>query len=330
MWGGAHLTGRTDKEQFLLSLEGTVAVLIPKILFTYFILYHTLTMVLKDDQNPFSLAVEFLLAAFLAIIGYDLICYYYVYPYVYHGTDKTIGIFSARRVLLAIINIGYVSGSAVTLKLLRSQLAANEREKKLIREKLETELKFLRNQTHPHFLFNTLNNIFALARKKSDQTGEVVMKLSKLLRFMLYESGKGVIPISEEVKLLNDYIELERLRYDNRLTITFQRQIDLDSQPVTPLLLLPFIENAFKHGISESLFEAHIHISLHLHNAFLTFIIENSKEPKEEIIVADSIGLGNVRRQLELMYNDYKMEVQNEQTFFKVHLAINLNSHATV
>jgi two-component system, LytTR family, sensor kinase len=330
VWSGVHMPGSSDRSQFLLSMQGTLAVLIPKVLFTYFILYHTLPGVLKDERNLFSVAIEFIFASGISIIVYDFICYYYVYPYVYHGTDKTIGIFAARRVLLAIINIGYVSGSAVTLKLLRSQLAAKDREKKLVSEKLEAELRFLRNQTHPHFLFNTLNNIFALARKKSDQTAEVVLKLSKLLRFMLYESDKGAIPISEEIRLLNDYIELERLRYDDRLTITFQKQIDRDSQPITPLLLLPFIENAFKHGISESRFQAFIHISLDLQNGFLIFTIENSKEPKEAAIATDTIGLGNVRRQLELIYKEYKMEVQNEQTFFKVRLAINLNSHATI
>ena len=116
------------------------------------------------------------------------------------------------------MDIGFASGTAIIIKQVRLQLHEKEKEKNLIRQKLETELKFLRNQTHPHFLFNTLNNIYALARKKSDETPEVVMKLSKLLRFMLYESSKASIKIGDEIKILDDYIELERIRHDGRLT----------------------------------------------------------------------------------------------------------------
>jgi LytS/YehU family sensor histidine kinase len=225
------------------------------------------------------------------------------------------------------MDVGFAAGVATVIKQIRLQMAAREKEKNLIKEKLETELKFLRNQTNPHFLFNTLNNIYALARKKSDDTADVVMKLSKLLRFMLYESKKNLIPIGDELKMLDDYIELEKIRYNGKLTLSFLREVDNESEQIAPLLLIPFVENAFKHGVSESRFESFINLDLKLQNSVLLFHIENTKESTGQERVRENIGLSNVRRQLELMYKDYEMDVQNEVNLFKVSLKINLESY---
>jgi LytS/YehU family sensor histidine kinase len=215
------------------------------------------------------------------------------------------------------------------MKLLRIQLTAREREKNLIKEKLEAELKFLRHQTNPHFLFNTLNNIYALARKRSEHTAEVVLRLSKLLRFILYESKSNLITIADELKILDDYIALEKMRYE-RLTIHFQRDIDDSLNKIAPLLLLPFVENAFKHGASESRFDSFIRIQVQLQQGRLTFNIENTKENHTAEEIRDNIGLCNVRRQLELMYRDYDLQLQNEPHIFSVRLYINLTSYAQV
>lgn len=254
---------------------------------------------------------------------------YFVDP-VINGMSKTWPFFYPLGFLVALMDIGFASGIAIVIKQVRLQLTGKEKEKNLIREKLEAELKFLRNQTHPHFLFNTLNNIYALARKKSDETPEVIMKLSKLLRFMLYETSKPSIKIGEEIKILDDYIELERIRYDGRLTINFLREIDNENELFSPLLLLPFVENAFKHGASESRFESYIHIDMKLENSILNFNIENTKENNEKNELNENIGLKNVKRQLELMYKEYKILVKNEISLFKVCLTINLKSNAEV
>ena len=246
------------------------------------------------------------------------------------GMIKNRPLFRLQSLLMALMDVGFVTGLATTIKLLSIQLAGKEREKNLVKEKLETELKFLRNQTNPHFLFNTLNNIYGLARKKSDDTAEVVMKLSKLLRFMLYESRKSSIKTGEEIKMLDDYINLERIRYSDRLSITFNKEIDNESEQIAPLLLLPFVENAFKHGASENRFESFIRIDLKLDNGLLHFDIENTKENGTADKVTDNIGLGNVRRQLELMYKEYDMQVLSGTNTFKVLLTINLRSHAKI
>jgi LytS/YehU family sensor histidine kinase len=130
--------------------------------------------------------------------------------------------------------------------------------------------------------------------------------------------------------MLDDYIELERIRYDGRLTINFLREIDSEFEQISPLLLLPFVENAFKHGASESRFKSYIHIDMKLENSILHFDIENTKENNEKNEVNENIGLKNVKRQLELMYKEYNMLVKSELSLFKVCLTINLKSNAEV
>jgi two-component system LytT family sensor kinase len=225
------------------------------------------------------------------------------------------------------MDVGFVSGAAIAIRQARQQRVAQEREQTLVKEKLASELKFLRSQTNPHFLFNTMNNIYALARKKSDQTPEVVLKLSKLLRFILYETGRPFIPIGDEVMVLDDYIELEKMRYTDRLTVNFYQEIDDYQEFISPLLLLPFVENAFKHGPGQSHADAHIHIDLVVHDGMLTFSVENTKESSPHQPVNENIGLSNVKRQLELTYSDYSLEVLSEPALFKILLSINLKVH---
>jgi LytS/YehU family sensor histidine kinase len=159
----------------------------------------------------------------------------------------------------------------------------------------------------------------------------VVMKLSKILRFMLYESGRTFISIAEEIKLMEDYIDLEKIRYNQQLKVIFTKEIDNAEQPLSPLLLLPFVENAFKHGASESFFDASIHIALRLQEGQLFFYIENSKE--EEAVPApggNNIGLTNIKRQLELMYTDHQLLVDNQPKKFIVQLKVNLLKHGEI
>ena len=255
---------------------------------------------------------------------------YFVYPVIYHNQAKTPAFFAPFSFVFELIDLGFVSGMAIAIRQIRLQLAGKEREKLLVKEKLEAELKFLKNQTNPHFLFNTLNNIYALARKKSDSTADVVMKLSKILRFMLYESGRKFISMAEEIKLIEDYIDLEKIRYNQNLHVVFTKEIDNPGQEVSPLLLLPFVENAFKHGVSESFFDSTVTIAIRLQQGQLFFEIENSKEDEEIKQDSGKIGLFNIKRQLELMYADHRLVVDNQPTKFKVNLYINLEKHGEI
>ena len=195
-------------------------------------------------------------------------------------------------------------------------------------EKQQAELNYLKAQTNPHFLFNTLNNIYALSRDKSDLAPESILRLSKILRFMLYETTGKFIPIEQELKIINDYIELEKLRYDETLKVNFHYEVKDMSQPVPPLLLIPLVENAFKHGVSETRNKPFVDINLQLDKNELEFFVRNSTEPyPENWKVKENIGLSNLRRQLELLYRDYKLSVEQRDAVFIAALRINLTSH---
>lgn len=199
---------------------------------------------------------------------------------------------------------------------------------KLQFEKQQAELNYLKSQTNPHFLFNTLNNIYSLARDKSDLAPESILRLSKILRFMLYETGGKYIAVEQELKIINDYIELEKLRYDDSLRIYFNHNIEDMKQSLPPLLLMPLVENAFKHGVSETRGEPYVDIHLSIINRNLEFVVKNSTERSGGESVKENIGLANLRRQLELLYTDYKLTVEQGESVFTTILNINLNSNA--
>jgi len=195
-------------------------------------------------------------------------------------------------------------------------------------QKQEAELNYLRSQTNPHFLFNTLNNIYSLARDKSDLAPESILRLSKILRFMLYETGGDYISIEQEIKVIDDYISLETLRYDETLRINFHHDIEDMKQAVPPLLLVPLVENAFKHGVSETRDQPFVDVHLSLRQRQLSFVVKNSAEAVSlEQGVKENIGLANLRRQLELLYKEFSLSVRHEKFVFTAALKINLASH---
>lgn len=195
-------------------------------------------------------------------------------------------------------------------------------------EKQEAELNYLKSQTNPHFLFNTLNNIYSLAKDKSDQAPESILRLSKILRFMLYETSGKFISIEQELEIISDYIALEKLRYDDSLSINFKYEIEDGKQQLPPLLLIPLVENAFKHGASETSNHPFVDIDLLVNRQQLTFVIRNSTDYiRTEKNVKENIGLSNLRRQLELLYTDYNLSVQQNENVFTASLKINFASH---
>ena len=195
-------------------------------------------------------------------------------------------------------------------------------------EKQQAELNYLKSQTNPHFLFNTLNNIYSLARDKSDLAPESLLRLSKILRFMLYEASAEYISLEKELKIISDYIALEKLRYDDSLRINYNHDIEDKQQAMPPLVLIPLVENAFKHGASETRNDPFVDIHLSVNDRRLFFEVKNSID---DAVMPDngqgSIGLSNLRRQLELLYTDYDLSVERKDLTFTATLKINLASH---
>jgi len=209
-----------------------------------------------------------------------------------------------------------------------NNIRLREKNSQLRIEKKEAELNYLKSQTNPHFLFNTLNNIYSLARDKSDLAPESILRLSKILRFMLYDTGGNFIAIDDELRIITDYIDLEKLRYDDTLLVTLNTDIENSKQPLPPLLLIPLVENAFKHGVSETRNKPFVDINLIVRHQQLLFIVKNSIE--EAITtqeVKENIGLSNLRRQLALLYKEYDLSVGQENAVFTSTLRINLTSN---
>ncbi|WP_299120694.1 histidine kinase [uncultured Winogradskyella sp.] len=194
---------------------------------------------------------------------------------------------------------------------------------KLNEQKKTAELTALKHQLNPHFLFNTLNNLYALALKKSDQTPEVIEKLSDMLDYMLYRTNETFVSLQKEIELIENYLSLEKVRYGKRVKISFENTIKEDVK-IAPLLLLTFIENAFKHGVSQELKKAYITIVITVENNQILFSIENSKSKTPiEKGNEECIGLKNVKKQLELLYSgNYNLEVIDKTESYKVILKL--------
>ncbi|WP_196888434.1 sensor histidine kinase [Aureivirga sp. CE67] len=189
-------------------------------------------------------------------------------------------------------------------------------------QKKTTELNTLKQQLNPHFLFNTLNNLYALTIKKSDQAPEVIAKLSEILDYMLYGCNDKYVWLSKELELIENYLALEKVRYGERVSIEFVQNVEKEIK-IAPLILLTFIENAFKHGVSQELNKAFIRINISVKDDCVYFTIENSVAKNKVASEKKSIGISNVKKQLELLYQeDYNLEIEENKENFRVELKL--------
>lgn len=200
----------------------------------------------------------------------------------------------------------------------------------LEKQKAETELKFLKMQINPHFLFNTLNNLYVLCLKKSDQAEDTVLRLSEILDYLLHSSDKKQVSIQKEIKVIENYIGLEKLRFDKNLKVNFKRKVNESNIKISPLLLLTLVENAFKHGARTANPENSIHILLEAQGSHLKFKISNSRivipEYSKDSNRNTGIGLENLRQQLEMTYRRFDLNILEEKECFTVSLEIFLDS----
>lgn len=193
----------------------------------------------------------------------------------------------------------------------------------LEKEKSATELSFLKQQINPHFFFNTLNNLYALSLTKDKQTPEVILQLSELMRYVIYKGKEEFVYLHEEIKYIEDYLDLQKIRLHKKLDLIFEKNIIDANLKIPPLMFITLIENAFKHGIEPSEKECFLHIKLKTTQDALIFICENSLEevPKE----SKGIGLSNLKRRLELRFpNQHEIEVERKENCYKVILKIEL------
>ncbi|HEY3403743.1 MAG TPA: histidine kinase [Ohtaekwangia sp.] len=222
---------------------------------------------------------------------------------------------------------------AMSIKLTKNWVQTRRREQLLEKEKLETELKFLRAQFNPHFLFNTINSIFVLIHKNPQMASESLAKFSELLRYQLYECNEHYIPLTQELMYLENFIELQKLRQDGNVqtTIHMERSMNTDLV-VAPFVIMPFVENAFKH-VSQHKNESNwITMRIHFHQQQLQLEISNStaRQRSHEAVSYRGIGLKNVQRRLDLLYaGQYELKITEDGTRYQVKLMLNLSRQQT-
>ncbi len=200
----------------------------------------------------------------------------------------------------------------------------NEREKSdLEKQSLTAELAFLKSQINPHFLFNSLNNIYSLAYQKSDATPDAILKLSEIMRYMLYESNDNRVSLEKEITYLKSYIELQKLRFRGNVHVTLEVEGQINNQQILPLILISFVENAFKHGLATDE-KWPIYINISVFEDKLLFTIKNRKSNLNKDQTG-GIGMVNVKRRLDLSYpGNYKLTIENKEEDYYSELYLNL------
>jgi len=216
---------------------------------------------------------------------------------------------------------------AMSIKLAKNWLQTQRRHQQLEKEKLETELNFLKHQFNPHFLFNTINSIFFLIHKNPDMASASLAKFSELLRHQLYECNDRQILLSKEIAYLENSIELEKLRQNDNVEVSLQVDHSYEDLGIAPFILMTFVENAFKHVSRETDTPNWIKIRLHLDGPFLDFSVSNSaaSNVSTDVVHYGGIGLKNVRRRLDLIYpKQYQLDIQNNNNRFEIRLRLQL------
>lgn len=288
-----------------------------------YILIRQVTAVV-ENQGKLLKRLGCIAGAYIMATVIDVVYVFYIfYPKIYKLPIPENDTLSSRG-LSSFLDLLFASGVFFAVFQYFQHQKWKLRERELINARMLAELRLIKSQTNPHFLFNTLNTLYALSRKQSPHTPEGLMKLSNLLRFLLYEASENVITISRELSIIQDYIELEKLRWGEKVNINLSIDIDTEHEEIIPTILLQLVENAFKHGTEESRFNSYIFIQVKLEDSFLRFKMRNSAEaekPHSEV----GMGLKNFKRLIDLSYSNYHFlsELKNNEFLVELNIALN-------
>lgn len=312
------LQGFSWQKVFFLALISEFTFLLSEIPAFYVIL------AIVDDKvsflnNKFKKIIAVLIIFVFFTLLHRVLSHDLVYPH-YYGVPEEFDRFYRFGLFNSVMNVIFAVAIGFGFEKFLQFNEAENRLKEIEKEKSETELKLLKTQINPHFLFNTLNNIYGLSLKKSDETPEIILKLAKIMRYNIFDSAKNKVSIQKEIENIQDFIDIQKIRH-KLVKVEFDHSIDDDLQEISPLILLHFVENAFKHGASESRFDSFIRINLELKNKILIYKVENSKEDYEGK-ESTKIGFKNIKRQLELLYPKHNLDVKERDDLYSVTLKI--------
>jgi sensor histidine kinase YesM len=230
-------------------------------------------------------------------------------------------LFDVQSLVNALKGTNFVIGFVLAIKLFKMWYERKQ-------ATLEAELNALKAQVHPHFLFNTLNNLYALSLNQSSKSPQLILNLSNILRYILYECNTDEVQLNQEIAMLQQFISLEKLRYEDRLDITFNIYGDTEGKLIAPLLMLPLIENAFKHGAGEQIGDSWININLYVMRDDLKLKVSNSKAGNSDKTAGKTgnIGLQNLKKRLELIYpSTHSFKIMDDKDTFLAILDLRLN-----
>ncbi len=244
------------------------------------------------------------------------------------GYTKQVGYFYSSTYVVQLIFVTlFIVIFIAMLRFLEDWFQFEARKREVENERLMAELNFLKAQINPHFLFNTLNNLYYLAYSQSPNTTEVVAKLSQMMRYMIYESNHQKVLLKKEIEYMENYISLERLRLNNEIPIEFNVTGNIENVWIAPLIFITFLENAFKHGVSNNNPNAWIKISIDHNHHTCTYTVQNTKIPAgENTLEKSGIGLQNVKRRLALSYpENHTLMIDNKPDVYFVELNLKLS-----
>lgn len=325
----------------------------------FWVLFYAFLVIIdpKDTGSmSYHLLKEFIIVAFFAIIVYINITYlipsyltnrnYLVYLFIlallalilmpikttilylisYHSV--TIQAKILQNMFFVFLSSFFVGLSSTIYQIMNDWIKHQRERKELQNQTLQSELKYLKAQINPHFLFNTLNSLYALTLKKSDIAPEIVLRLSEMMRYMLYECNEKEVALEKEVNYIRNYLELEKIRHGEDCKIVFEVSGDSKNKYIAPLMFIPFIENSFKHGLNKQIGDAFVDIQMHISDSEVTMGISNSKThtvPTAFKKRSGGIGLVNIKRRLELLYPEkYELQIDESPNDYSVNLSIEL------
>jgi sensor histidine kinase YesM len=325
----AHFSLFPDFKRIPVSMMDSFFFMIPHMFLTYSLIYFVVPkFVVKGkyiESGMLVLLLFFLVACISALIGKFLLplLRFHLFSIPYNDfLNSTFLLF-----LLAGLRGGItVGGIAAAIKLMKYWYIKEQRNLLLEKENMESQLQLLKAQIHPHFLFNTLNNIYSFTQNTSPAAAKMVSGLSDLLHFILYEGALPLVPLSKELKMIEDYINLEKIRYGNKPDLHLDLPAQTNDLLIAPLLLLPLVENCFKHGTSNVLEQPWIHLQISIKNNQLQMKLLNGKvnNPAANSTSA-GIGIKNVQQRLSLLYpGKHELNITSEEDVFIVNLKLDL------
>ncbi|MBT8299710.1 MAG: histidine kinase [Maribacter sp.] len=319
-WGSVH-------DDLIYSLKTNLIGFPIHIALSYFNVYYLMPKFVYNKKYLSYTILVLVSLVVMLLVKFNL-TYFLVDTNVMPEAPEVVNTLTLNYAVTTMLGELYVVSFVTAIKITADWLQETNKFHTLEKRQLTTELKFLRSQVSPHFFFNTLNNIYSLTLEKSEKAPEVVLKLSELMRYLLYATKKPKQDLKNEIECIQNYIDLERIRFDESLEVNMHLSGDLENKKIAPMLLIPLIENCFKHGASQHIGKMHIDVDIKVEDDTLFFNVSNSIPEKgkksKQPSTSGGIGLSNVKKRLELGYNknDYKLKLFEKGDKFFVELKL--------